>query len=162
LWKWLCFFRKGTCSHVLTREIVVFPKRCMCSPREWSCFSRKCLCFTKRMVVFSREMLMFSKEMIVFHREMFVVLMDQNSCASKGGMVRFLEKCLCSLRNSFPKNKMYWFLKKMVHVFMREHGCFPWGNGCIALGMVFFQVLIRNEGFSNKKKRWLLYFPWKT
>jgi len=112
--KMVCCFRRCTWSHVLMREIVLFPKRCMCSPRGMVVFFKEMFVFLvkmymlcEKMVVFSREMLMFSKEMIVFHREMFVVPMDQNSCASQGGMVMFLEKCLCSLRNSFPKNKMY-------------------------------------------------------
>jgi hypothetical protein len=55
---------------------------------------------------------MFSKEMIVFYKEMFVIPMDQNSCASQGQMVMFLGKCLCSLRNAFPKNKCIDSLRK--------------------------------------------------
>jgi len=91
--------------HVLPKGMVVFFK-------EMFVFLMRMYVLLEKMVVFSREMLMFSQGNDCVHKEMFAVPMDQNSCASQGGMFMFLGKCLCSLRNVFPKNKCIDSLRK--------------------------------------------------
>ncbi len=101
------------------REIVVFPKRCMCSPREWWCSSRKCLCSSRRCVCFTKNGCVLQGDAYVFQGNDCVLQRDvcgphgsKFLCSSQGGMVMFLGKCLRSLRNAFPKNKCIDSLRK--------------------------------------------------
>lgn len=80
------------------REIVVFPKRCMCSPREWWCSSRKCLCSSRRCVCFTKKWL-----------------------CSLGRCLCFPRKWLCSTKRCLWSP---WI--KILVLFPRGNGYVPW------------------------------------